>query len=154
MILTLEGLSDLLKFGSVDGATGTDPLLPQCKVALFVNNVNPTAQTVWADLEECAITGYARSAVVTWDLPVLSSETGLPAIFGDLKTFDMTTQTDPEETIFGYALVATITAVEHLVAVQSFLTPILPASGSAIGIIPRVGLSQQAVTPSGDVAFS
>lgn len=153
MILTIEGLKDLLKFGSVTGATGTDPLLKTAKVAIYVNNLNPTPETVAADLTEASWTGYNRSSTVTWGLPVVSNSTGLPAIAGDAKTFSVTTQPDPAQVAYGYAIITTVTAVDHLLAVAPFDTPLQLADGTEVIITPRVGIDATANIPPGDVTF-
>lgn len=152
MILTIEGLKDFLKFGSVTGATGTDPLLKTAKVMLFVNNISPTPDTVAADLTEASWTGYARSSTITWGLPIVSNDTQLPCILGNEKTFDVTTNTAPE-TAYGYAIVTTVSAVDHLLAVSPFDTPINPGPATQIAIVPRIGLDPEAVNPPGDVTF-
>lgn len=153
MIYTIEFLKNLLLFGSVAGADGTDPLLLACKVMLYVNNLNPTSKTVAADLVEPTWATYARSSTITWGTPLISNQTQLPVIAGDAKSFVITTNT-PEETAYGYALVQTISAVDHLLAVRPFATPIQPGAGTEILIVPRVGLSEEAVNPDGDVTLT
>lgn len=153
MLLTVEGLKEFLKFGSVTGATGTDPLFKSAKVALYVNNINPTVNLVAGDLVEASWTGYARSALVTWALPILSNNTGLPAILGDAKTFTVTDNPAPAQTVQGYALIATIAAVDHLLALAPLTPPINPGPGTEITVQPRVGLDPTAVNPPGDVTF-
>lgn len=153
MILTIEEMKELLKFGSIAGVTATDPLLKSAKVMIYVNNVSPTPNTVAADLTEATWSGYARSGAITWALPTISNETQDPAIVADAKTFTVTTNTDPQ-TMFGYALVTTVTAVDHLLAVAPLNTPITPAAGTEIIIQARLGVDETANNPSGDVTFN
>lgn len=152
MILTVEELKDLLKFGTAAAATGTDPLLKTAKVGIYVNNIAPTPNTVMADLTEASWTGYARSGTVTWGTPILSNETNLPAVVGDVKSFTVTANPDPQ-TMQGYFLAATISSVDHLLAIAPIANPITPAAGTQIDVQPRVGLDDEAVNPSGDVTF-
>lgn len=151
--MTIEQLKDMLKFDSTTGATGTDPLLKTAKVGLYVNNISPTPGTVFADLTEASWTGYARSGTVTWSAAVVSNETNLPAIVGDSKTFTVTTQPTPAQVAFGYFIATTVSAVDHLLAVVPFDTPLQPGNGSEILVTPRLGVNDQAVNPSGDLSF-
>jgi hypothetical protein len=153
VILTIAELLELLNFDKNAGATGTDPKLKSAKVMLYTNNFSPSASTVIADLTEATFTGYARSAVVTWANAVLSNETSLPALLGDAKTFTVTAQTTPPETVFGYALVATISAVDYLLGVKPAPTPISPVAGTEIVVQPRFGLDDETEDPSGDITF-
>jgi hypothetical protein len=152
MILTLEALTEMLKYDSIAGATGTDPLLKTAKVMLYVNNIAPTNKTVIGDLTEASWTGYARSAAVTWALPILSNNTGLPTIVADAKTFTVTTNAGPQ-TAYGYALVTTVTAVDHLLAIAPFDTPINPGPGTEIIVQARIGMPDTPINPPGDVTF-
>lgn len=149
MTYTMSLLRAILNVIRLDIANAEDGPLFGAKVALYKNSVAPTVDSVWADFEEADFTGYARSAAITWADPFNSSETLLPVMTGDAKTFLCTG--DPlDNTVYGYLIVSGATPPVVL-AVRPLNDPELMAEDGGLIVVPRVGNSATADIPSGDV---
>lgn len=144
-------LSNLLLFGTTAGADDSDPKLVGSKVGLYINAVAVTPNTVLADLTPASWTGYALSAAITWLAPVLSNQTTLPAVRGDAKTFTVTTQPDPAQTVVGHYIVAGDGTT--LLLVKPWAQSRTPVDGTVIQVEPRLGEAYASIEPDGDVVF-
>jgi len=131
------------------GAAG---LLDGAKVVLFVNTPALGPDTLYSDLTIATFTGYAASTAIVWVAPGDSSETQLPVVYGDAKTF--TCSGDPlDNTVTGYAIVDKSVA-PVLLAAALLATPEVIGDGSFLVLLPRVGISDVGKIPSGALAVT
>jgi len=152
MQLSIAFLQSVLAMLKLDGADAVDGTLTGAKVALFTNEPVLSPDTVWGDLEEATFTGYSRSAAITWADAILSSQTNLPVIYGDAKTF-LCTDDAPAETVYGYAIVSGATP-PVLLASALLETPEAMQDGHGLIIVPRVGFNSVAEIPDGAVTLT
>lgn len=110
------------------------------KVALFSNDIEIDADTVYADLEEPAFPGYARQTV-TWGTPALAGSRYQVAGVG--VTFTQSADDDPV-TIYGYFLPWTAGGGNNqMMCVVKFETPIVMENeGDFIDITPKISLGE------------
>jgi len=139
-----------MKLNAEDGYNGP---LDGATILLFKNNYLPTKDTVLADLTECTFTGYSRSSAVTWATPQMSSETGVPVIYGDQKSFICTATPDPAQSVYGWAIILEGTP-DLLVGAELLETPELIEDGSFLTIVPRLGLNPTSDAPGGALAVT
>jgi len=131
---------NILTFGSVVGATGTDPKLKGAKLMLFVGNVAFEHDTLLADLTACDFDGYALSAAITWALPSFD-EVGNRVLLGDQKTFTCTGEVAVNN-VAGAAIVDG--AGTGLLVGAMFDAPIITVNGLVLRVTPTYRLDPEA----------
>lgn len=140
-------LQRILAAAKLHAAADVNGTLDEAKVILYQSPVNPAPNLLLADLLECTFTGYARSTAVAWGTATLSTQTGLPYLPGDLKTFSCTG--GDEQNIAGYAIISgDVTPV--LLGLRQFASTLKITSGYSLSLIPRAGIDSDGPIPDAD----
>lgn len=152
MILTRYCLEQILGNEILAAEPTFDGVFEGAQLMLFKNNINPSVDSLIADLTVPTYTTYAPSTDLVWAAHALSGETNLPFIAGDLKTWTVTTPADPLETMYGFGLFIP-GGTPHLLGAELFDVPFVPIAGQTWGIVCRIGLNPIEVSPAGDLVF-
>lgn len=125
----MENLVDLYLTGPINGGAGSE-------VALFKNDIVPSASTVLGDLEEADFPNYSRATLPNPLIRGTDPATGKIGIYADTPgtTWITNADTDLPQTIYGWYYVSDGGA---LAAVQRFPVPItLTGTGQVITFDP------------------
>ena len=83
------------------GVVATNPI--PWMLVLWKNNIEPDADTVWADLEECDFGGYVRGTLSRseWTEPVVAD--GCAHSTCGVEPMEWNVTSGPTQTVYGYA---------------------------------------------------
>lgn len=136
-----EGLADQLAYLLSAPIVGVPPWL----LMLWVGDLVPDQDTVYADLLEATFYGYSRVTLsrATWTVPVVIDDAAV-STYGTAPILWMC-RTRPQ-TVNGYAIITPVDPVIRYV--ERFAEPAAVVIGGQIGVLPRVTLTTLPVVMS------
>ena len=130
-VLPNEGLPDLLDYmirATISGVLDWE-------LMLFVNDIVPDQDTVYADLVEASLTGYSRVTLSrgTWTSPVIVSNRAVSTYGTTPISWSIT---GGSETVYGHALVTPSSPVIRFV--ERWTTPVAVSPPGVLAVLPRI----------------
>lgn len=125
----------------LEALVDTGGLLDGVKMGLIANDIIPTRETLWEDIEQPTFAGYALSSAITWSAPVLGAD-GFWRVIGSTKTFLSTDPFTDPATIYGFFIVSGAGSI--LIAAERYESPrYISEADQAIVEVPQVGAVTQ-----------
>ena len=136
LVLPNEGLPTLLDQMIRDLASG----FVDWEMMLFVNNITPDQDTVYADLTEATFGNYSRITIdhTLWEAPTVVAD---HAVSTYTTTPQIWTVTSGSETVYGYALVTVSSPI--IIVVERFASPVAVSAGGVLAVLPRITLTTE-----------
>lgn len=121
--------------------TAAGALLDDAVIRCFVNDFDPSPESVLADFTEASFAGYAASAEIDWGEPY-SDLLGNGIVEGCAAQFTAGSVTTPE-TVYGYYVTKSGVG-GALVYSERFNTPVpITQSGDGFAVTPRFAIPAQ-----------